>query len=621
MADERISRELFRWIDELCEGTLSSEDERKLADRLRSDPDACLAYVRYMDIHATLGRVCRQNGSTGGPAVAQGGLQNSEYIGTPEDNRSRTALLANVIDNSLQSIFSASQDELALLGLSECRACQPRRNRVLLPALLLCVLGAGALLGSVVTIKKQQWSADRQPLIAETSHDAGRIAERYATTLVNVTNCRWDQSLSTADLALGSSLRPGESLHLLEGVAEITTKLKSGGMANLQLEGPVVMSLNANAMPNLMFGRLTGQFACDFEQFTLDTGVGMISISGEATIGVLATGNRVEIHAFSGAAVLDLWPASIGGNSKHLAVAPGESLVAHVNAEGSVTIERGHAREAAFRTPAALAANRLHISEQYVDEVLASKPLAYWRFEGDTNRVMRNEVADRLHCRMVGKAVRWLPSPDGGTLEFGATAGPGYLISDDTLNFSADSYSFELWAKPAHFHHATVFSLLQWDAARSPIGAHRMVLELCGPISGMTSPFRSTDHHPGRVRYVHELQRSFDVDCYSPQPYTVRKWQHFAAVKTPSEMRLYANGKLVNSAAGAGGLSEGLRVMMGQLLPADSEAPNDVTPRLFVGQLDEVALYDRALTDKEILTRVRMVFPVSDGQMEDGRLP
>ena len=58
-------------------------------------------------------------------------------------------------------------------------------------------------------------------------------ASPYAATLVSVTNCRWDKSRSTADLTSGG-LRPGQSLHLVEGVAKISSTMPGGGVALLR---------------------------------------------------------------------------------------------------------------------------------------------------------------------------------------------------------------------------------------------------------------------------------------------------------------------------------------------------------------------------------------------------
>jgi hypothetical protein len=229
---------------------------------------------------------------------------------------------------------------------------------------------------------------------------------------------------------------------------------------------------------------------------------------------------------------------------------------------------------------------------------------------------MRNEMSDHFHCRMVGNAVRWRPGRDGSDVEFGTTAGPGYLISDDTFDFLTDSYTVELWVKPTYFHQASLFSLLQWTAPQSPIGSHRMALEICGPVSGLTSPYRNTDFHPGRIRFIHECQTHFDAECYSPDPYAVREWQHFVAAKTSSEMHMYVNGRLIESKEARGPLPPGLRVLMGQILPVSPQIKDEVTSRLFAGELDEVALYDRALGEKEIRQHYELVRPDLEGAGE-----
>jgi hypothetical protein len=294
---------------------------------------------------------------------------------------------------------------------------------------LASVLLLGAIAGSSVTWKvATRWADDGAHVVLVPGAPNGSAAPHNSTpnvaTLVNVTNCRWDQSHSTASLAPGSVVRSGESLHLLEGAAEINLTLKNGGMAALQLEGPLAMTLNSQGMPNLLYGHLTGSFTCDYDRFTLDTPLGRVNVSGDSSIGVIAAANKVELHVFTGTASLELWAMGIGRAAKQMSAAAGSSLSAHVDADGNISVEHGKSKESGFLTPAARTASQLFISDKYVAAVVAAKPIAYWRFEGDVNGVMRNEMGDRLHCRLVGDAVRWHPSRDGSTVEFGATAGP-----------------------------------------------------------------------------------------------------------------------------------------------------------------------------------------------------
>ncbi|MEX2308379.1 MAG: LamG domain-containing protein [Pirellulales bacterium] len=615
MAAKGSQDESFRLLDALCEGNLTPEDERRLTEKLINDPAACLLYVRYMDIHASLGQPYQFPQLANESFQPHAGVKNEANVPAGAEKlyqRPGAELLGQIFDKCVDAMNGSRMDSKLTNDMGECAVCAPRKS-FWSYQLVFSLLLLGALAGSGVT---WQLASGRigpiQGMVDETAQamDAGvQGASNYVATLVNVTNCRWDQTRSTAEVTRGGGIRSGESLHLLEGVAEITSTLPNGGMATLQLEGPLAITLTSEGMPNLLYGQLTGLFNCDYDRFTLNTPLGGVTVSGDASIGVMVAPNRVEVHVFSGAASLDLWTIGLGDAAKQLTATAGGSLSAQVGTDGRVTVNHGESRESWFVTPATVAESRLPISSDYVDAIRDTRPVAYWRFEQCVDGRMNNEMDNRFHCRMIGNAVRWHPGHDGSTVEFGTTAGPGYLISDDTLDLLTDDYTVELWAKPTYFHHGTLFSLLQWTPPQSPIGSHRMAIEICGPVSGLTSPYRTTDFHPGRIRFTHESRTRFDVDCFSSEAYAVRKWQHLVAVKTPSEMRLYVNGRPVASQAATGALPSGLRVLMGQILPLSPEIKDEVTSRLFTGELDEVALYDRALAEEEIQPHFELVRP------------
>jgi hypothetical protein len=430
----------------------------------------------------------------------------------------------------------------------------------------------------------------------------------YSASLVSVTHCRWDSSHGPLDIVDGH-LQPGQPIHLLEGVARINSTLAGGGAGEFQLEGPLAMMLTSEGMPSLLYGKLIGDFSGDFDRFTLDTPLGRVVVSGDASIGVTAAASDVELHVFSGEAALEMWAIGRGTAAEPVKATAGTSVRARVGTDGTLMIDRGKSRENRFVTPAALAASQLSISRDYVNAIRAAEPIAYWRFESEMDGLLRNEIADRLHCRMVGDAVRLHPGQDNTTAEFGITAGPGYLASDDLVDgLIGENYAVEAWVKPMYYHHGVLFSLLEWSATKSPYQTHQLHLELCGPISGFSDQHRITDFYPGRIRFIHHT-----AECFSASPYTVRKWQHIAAVKEGSAMRLYADGKLVAGATDARKFGTGLRILMGQLYPQSPLLRDDVTSRLFVGELDEVALYDHALGETEIQKHVQMARPSSEG--------
>jgi hypothetical protein len=470
----------------------------------------------------------------------------------------------------------------------------------------------GIVVGSITTWRIASRNAANVSMLSEDrihSQASPASGSKTLATLVSATNCRWDTARSTANLQRGSALQPGESLHLLEGIAEISVSSR-GGPTTLQLEGPLALTLTSEGMPSLLYGKVTGFFSSDVDQFALDTPLGRVIASGHASLGVIAAANDVELHVFSGSATLQVWTIGLEQASDPISSMAGESLHASISAGGKVKVDRGQSRESWFVTPAAVAESQLKISDEYVRAVLKAEPIAYWRFQNCVNGVFHNEMSDRLHCRMVGNAVRWRSNQDDGTVEFGTAAGPGYLISDDRLDGAVkDRYTLEAWVKPMYYHHGTLFSLIEWTPSQSPLGSHRMALEVCGPVSGFTVPYRSTDATPGRIRFIHECRRNFDAECFSPAPYAVRKWQHIVAAKDPSRMSLYVDGQLVNTEEADGALAPDLRVLMGQLLPMNPEVKDEVTSRLFGGELDEVALYDRTLSAEEIHKHVALAAP------------
>jgi hypothetical protein len=67
-------------------------------------------------------------------------------------------------------------------------------------------------------------------------------------------------------------------------------------------------------------------------------------------------------------------------------------------------------------------------------------------------------------------------------------------------------------------------------------------------------------------------------------------------------MRLYVNGERVADGEDASELPTGLRLLVGRLYPSQNVRP-------FIGQLDELALYNRALRPEEITRHYELVRP------------
>jgi hypothetical protein len=145
--------------------------------------------------------------------------------------------------------------------------------------------------------------------------------------------------------------------------------------------------------------------------------------------------------------------------------------------------------------------------------------------------------------------------------------------------------------KPSHQH---LGSMVGFCGVFDPVvhrNKHGVLLETCGP-SG-PSDWRRIN----QLRFLHRSQLTADphdgVSCFSSRPYEPRRWQHVVAVKEGREMRLFLDGQLMQTAHDDLPTPKGLHLVIGQLY-------TETVERFFIGQLDEVAIYARPLTSRQV---------------------
>ncbi|MBL7154322.1 MAG: LamG domain-containing protein, partial [Phycisphaerae bacterium] len=179
------------------------------------------------------------------------------------------------------------------------------------------------------------------------------------------------------------------------------------------------------------------------------------------------------------------------------------------------------------------------------------------------------------------------------------TYGPGKLGQavvldgvDDYIwvggDFLLPEYSATLWFRAdGGTGERDIFSA--YDSA----GAHGILLEL-----------RSN----GTLRYLHRFPfgTGGGADIYSPGAYDDGAWYHAGIVKSAETMTLYVNGERVGSAAGAAQFDQALQnITMGVL-------KHDNLARYFTGPIDDVYLYDRALSQEEVASLAGRTEPFSE---------
>jgi hypothetical protein len=475
-----------------------------------------------------------------------------------------------------------------------------------LAAALLLMIGAA--LGALAN---HRWNVNRDvvPVLAD-AIERGAAAGEHGGNLVSCdarliqgTPCVWSPEMRSR-LGTSNHLQSGDSLNLITGLAELELSWPMRGNATLRLEGPAGMVLLADRGASLNYGKLIANVSLQYDSFTIETPVGRVVISDDARIGVAVSTGVVEVHVFHGEAqVISPWASGTASFDK-LRVRSERSIRLSATDSGRIEVSRGPAILSRFASQVAMDSDLLAIPDDYVAAIKQAAPLIYWRFDRPVNDMVKNAMGNRYNARVIRKPL-WVDEHGNMTVEFGAGLDEdvlrAFLVSDEPLkNNKPQSYTIELWAKPSHYHSGTMVSLVGVTAKGDEApGAHGALLELGG-----LRAFYSSIEHPGRVRFLHRDPPSDEggTSCFSNEPYILRKWQHIVAVKDKTEMRLYVDANQVASAPDSSPLSDGLELLVGQI-----DRERDLRP--FVGQLDELAFYDRALSHQEIEQHYRLVRP------------
>jgi hypothetical protein len=255
--------------------------------------------------------------------------------------------------------------------------------------------------------------------------------------------------------------------------------------------------------------------------------------------------------------------------------------------------------------PADLVAPPLVLDPAYADAILASRPTGYWRFETLEGRMVPNAISGRHALRVIGPIGLSDPGSDpeaNRTARFQAGE-PGQLLEmDGTWAPAGDpGYAVELWFVTEAISHAALASLLEpTDPSHVK---HQFITEL-------TALTRQTLHPPAAVRFLHRWppDSAGGVNVYTEVHYVPYRWHHLVAQTDVERMELYLDGTLAESVPiSRDRASQPGLLLLGRL----SKVPNDhwCLSRPFVGQMDEVAIYDHPLSADEVRDHFRLAAP------------
>ena len=235
----------------------------------------------------------------------------------------------------------------------------------------------------------------------------------------------------------------------------------------------------------------------------------------------------------------------------------------------------------------------------YKEAVLGDGPLAYWRLDetsGTTATDLAGHSSGPFNATYNGSpTLNQSGVMDDGlsnpSVDFDAINDYAVTADDNTLKFlSAQAFTAESWVNAD-----TTQENNTDDTTRSIVGCHNSVT--ASDEDGWRLFW--TEDAGGDLQFVFERQNGTSQDAVSKGGYDLNTAYHVVGTFDGSTIRLYVNGVLVASAAST--VSIPSAGQNGATIGTTETGSGDYTGfGLADGQLDEITLYDRALTGQEI---------------------
>lgn len=417
--------------------------------------------------------------------------------------------------------------------------------------------------------------------------------------IVSMTACVWGQDDASTP-TLGQPIRQGEVLNLVEGVAELKTGDGTPNEALIRIEGPASIFIREDGQLGLRNGTLTAKsLGFGSEQVSIITPIGLVSVDGQSSVGLVSRGDSHEVHLFSGRAFVR--PSASFGTSE-IRLEEGDALRLFTGTGIDAGVVLFEASMASFASARSNAFDPLSLDEGYVNAVLDSSPAIYWRFEGlngSRPQYVQNEgLLPDMHAYVVGNP-GWRQYHGNRVAELGLTdTASAFTTTSLWPPEPLDHYTIEAWAKPQLYHHGEMICLV--DPVERREGRHDQALLLETFAREWFYALKVLG--PNRIRFNHRTPPSGLVldgkNLVSEDQYQVRVWQHVVARKSGDKLSLWIDGNLAAEHEDETPLPANMQILIGQLYPTKNYRP-------YVGQIDEVAFYDRALSKQEIRNHIR----------------
>ena len=284
------------------------------------------------------------------------------------------------------------------------------------------------------------------------------------------------------------------------------------------------------------------------------------------------------------------------------------------------TLRRVKASDLRHDAPIPADDTSLNVTAAYRAAVDAAEPLLLWDFdEIPADRKVPNRAGPELAGLIQGDARFEEGAGEGGFLRLGRHDRSGWIDADGIWSKpDPQPFTIELWARPDRVQWGHLIQLrietnkdpVSGSVPTSPVVYFCMEFTRSGVFGqGPNKPaIRTLFRSPATQRADLVLPGAVNTTVWAPDRYAPGRWHHLVARVGPHVLTLFVNGSVV-ARKGIKRPDHGeqeLHLRLGRLFDDGNKS------RQFVGAIDEVALYDRALTDEEVLKHYQAMAP--DGE-------
>jgi len=609
----RKSSELLDLMWEFSENKISPAGAARLSEMLSESEANRDAYQQFMQMVADL-----EWGQFGGMSL---GIELKELVQLPclpdSAKEPEKVLLSSLDQMSNAGVLAGAVISPANADLTASPRGDLRSQRLSVffrPPLVYATISAAMLLSALASTAWMHQGVFRKE-VSGTGSNLMAAQQKIVTAayLTSATGCNWSGSGPSLQ-TLGDGVCVGEEIRLYDGAAEF--RLESG--VELSIQGPASLVITSPSSIVMQHGKFSVRVPDGVNDFRASACASRIT-ARNARFGAKVVGNRIALHVFSG----DVLAASYSAEDSFFERTDGESdefkdyFAPQVESDlvrgsrfSQAIVSAGRALDMVsdggeMKVSKWLAADEnlfsvrlpeigaLPVSPDYVAAVMKSSPSYYWRFEKRTNsHFIKDEIANKAGLRIYGH-VKFVGDSQNRVIEFGQPGLEGFVATQRSLQFpSGSDYSCEVWVKPFKVNRAGIISVIK--EPRTALQA--FFLEFQGS-AGKGKGFEK--NMAERVRFMHRDPLTADpksgTSCYSAEKYQPNAWHHFVATKEGKQLQLYVNGKLSATSEDDSSLESTLHLTVGR-----SSGKLLGQERPFVGQLDELSIYDRALTEEEI---------------------